>query len=310
MLLASKLKMVLLAAAGFAAPARDDGRLPVRESRHRGSRRSSRRWSNCSRARCAIATPAISPAPASRPRRRSATIRIARPLAIMKHQVSSADYQRCVADGACRALPRRCRDRGRPAGRAGELARCRRLCGLAVAHAPARPIGCRPTRNGPTRRAAAIRTTACRSTQRSRTPLARALRARGEPEERASRQRAAPVRHLRGERERPARCRRQCLGMDQHLLRAHRARCSREATRASTVELRRARGRGPAPRLRDGLHPRCARRRMRGRRAAEQSRVPAGARAEIVDAAGGLQVHWRSANPGRIRRNMAPLTRC
>jgi formylglycine-generating enzyme required for sulfatase activity len=29
-----------------------------------------------------------------------------RPLAIMKHQVSSADYQRCVDDGACRALDR------------------------------------------------------------------------------------------------------------------------------------------------------------------------------------------------------------
>lgn len=28
------------------------------------------------------------------------------PLAIMKHQVSSADYQRCVDDGACRALDR------------------------------------------------------------------------------------------------------------------------------------------------------------------------------------------------------------
>ena len=34
-----------------------------------------------------------------------ATIRIAQPLAIMKHQVSSADYQRCVSEGACRALP-------------------------------------------------------------------------------------------------------------------------------------------------------------------------------------------------------------
>ena len=33
------------------------------------------------------------------------TIRITQPLAIMKRQVSSADYQRCVADAACRALP-------------------------------------------------------------------------------------------------------------------------------------------------------------------------------------------------------------
>src|SRR5689334_17777289 len=34
-----------------------------------------------------------------------ATIRITTPLAIMKHQVSSADYQRCVTDNACRTLP-------------------------------------------------------------------------------------------------------------------------------------------------------------------------------------------------------------
>lgn len=34
-----------------------------------------------------------------------ATIRITRPLAIMKHQVSSADFQRCVTDKACRTLP-------------------------------------------------------------------------------------------------------------------------------------------------------------------------------------------------------------
>ena len=33
------------------------------------------------------------------------TIRIAQPIAIMKHQVSSAEYQRCVSEGACRALP-------------------------------------------------------------------------------------------------------------------------------------------------------------------------------------------------------------
>ena len=37
------------------------------------------------------------------------------------------------------------------------------------------------------------------------------------------------------------------------------------------------------------LHPRRARGRMRGRRSAEPSRVPAGARAEIVDAADDLQ---------------------
>jgi len=34
------------------------------------------------------------------------SIRLARPLSIMQHQVSSADYQACVDDGACRALDR------------------------------------------------------------------------------------------------------------------------------------------------------------------------------------------------------------
>jgi formylglycine-generating enzyme required for sulfatase activity len=35
-----------------------------------------------------------------------AQVRFANPLAIMKHQVGSTDYQRCVDDGACRALDR------------------------------------------------------------------------------------------------------------------------------------------------------------------------------------------------------------
>jgi formylglycine-generating enzyme required for sulfatase activity len=35
-----------------------------------------------------------------------ATLRIAAPLAIMRHQVSAADYQHCVEDGACRPLDR------------------------------------------------------------------------------------------------------------------------------------------------------------------------------------------------------------
>lgn len=33
-------------------------------------------------------------------------VSLSRPLAIMQHQVSSSDYQRCVDDGACRALDR------------------------------------------------------------------------------------------------------------------------------------------------------------------------------------------------------------
>jgi formylglycine-generating enzyme required for sulfatase activity len=35
-----------------------------------------------------------------------ARVSLPRPLAIMQHQVSSSDYQRCVDDGACRALDR------------------------------------------------------------------------------------------------------------------------------------------------------------------------------------------------------------
>lgn len=35
-----------------------------------------------------------------------ASLRFDRPLFVMKHQVASADYQRCVDDGACRALDR------------------------------------------------------------------------------------------------------------------------------------------------------------------------------------------------------------
>ena len=34
------------------------------------------------------------------------TVRFKQPLSIMKHQTSSADYQRCVEDGACQALDR------------------------------------------------------------------------------------------------------------------------------------------------------------------------------------------------------------
>ncbi|MBR0958192.1 SUMF1/EgtB/PvdO family nonheme iron enzyme [Bradyrhizobium japonicum] len=34
------------------------------------------------------------------------TVRVAKPVSIMKHQVSSADYQVCVQDGACRPLER------------------------------------------------------------------------------------------------------------------------------------------------------------------------------------------------------------
>ena len=104
MLLASNIKLVLLACvAGFAGPLAMTRGLPVQVDQPR--RAIARRWSSCSPVRRAIAlagefTRAGKPAEAP-----LTTIRFAQPFAIMRHQVSGADYQRCVADGACRALP-------------------------------------------------------------------------------------------------------------------------------------------------------------------------------------------------------------
>ena len=111
----------------------------------------------CDPARCPIGLPAISPAPAGRPRRRSSRLRFERPLSIMTHQVSAADYQRCVDDAACRPLDRRRHSRGRSSRGAGQLARRRGLCRPGCRAGPASIIGCRPTRNGRSRRAANYR---------------------------------------------------------------------------------------------------------------------------------------------------------
>ena len=104
MLLAFKLKVVFLAAAAFAVPLAMTRALP-----------------GANREIAAIKDqPALVELQPGTLRYRSAgdftragkpaeaplvTIRIAQPITIMKHQVSSADYQRCVAEGACRALP-------------------------------------------------------------------------------------------------------------------------------------------------------------------------------------------------------------
>ena len=143
-------------------------------------------------------------------------IRFDKPLAIMKHQVSAADYQRCVDDGACRAL-----DRGvavaadRPAG-AGELARCH-----AYAAWLSRKTGERyrlPTdEEWAFAAAAGSGTTACRSTmtipQSAGSPATSA-----KSERNRGRHDAARLRQLRRQRERACRPRRQCLGMDLDLL--------------------------------------------------------------------------------------------
>lgn len=104
MLLASKLKIAVLAAAVFAIPVAVTRALP-----------------GANREIAAIRDqPALVELQPGTLRYRSAgdftragkpaeaplvTIRIAQPITIMKHQVSGADYQRCVAEGACRALP-------------------------------------------------------------------------------------------------------------------------------------------------------------------------------------------------------------
>ena len=102
--------------------ARDDDRPPERESRHRsfqGPTSVDRVAPGTLRYRVAgDFTRAGKPAEAP-----LVTIRIAQPITIMKHQVSSTEYQRCVSEGACRALPYRYRDSGRPTCRDGELAR-------------------------------------------------------------------------------------------------------------------------------------------------------------------------------------------
>jgi hypothetical protein len=90
-----------------------------------------------------------------------------------------------------------------------------------------------------------------------------------------------------GERARPARCGGQCVGMDQHLLCAHRARRSREGDGKVDRELRRARGRGPAPHLRDRFHPRRACGRLCRRHPAEQPRFPPSAGKQCVSAVAG-----------------------
>ena len=102
MLLASNIKMVLLAAAGFAGPLAMTTGLPVQIDQPGGDRPALVELQpGATRYRAAgDFTRAGKPAEAP-----LTTIRFAHPFAIMRHQVSGADYQRCVADGACRALP-------------------------------------------------------------------------------------------------------------------------------------------------------------------------------------------------------------
>jgi len=103
MLLASNVKMILMAAAGFAGPLALTATLP--ESRGIAAHGDQPALIELApgSARYRVAgdfTRAGRPAEAP-----LVTVEIAQPLAIMKGQVSVADYRRCVAEGACRALP-------------------------------------------------------------------------------------------------------------------------------------------------------------------------------------------------------------
>jgi formylglycine-generating enzyme required for sulfatase activity len=104
MLLASNIKMVLLAALGFAGPLALTTGLPddVREHGTSGDRPAliELRPDSAQYRVAGDFTRAGKPAEAP-----LVSTRLARPLAIMRHQVSSADYQRCVIEGACRGLP-------------------------------------------------------------------------------------------------------------------------------------------------------------------------------------------------------------
>jgi formylglycine-generating enzyme required for sulfatase activity len=105
MLIAFKLKLVLACAAGLAsalaiAPLLSDGGLPNRAMRDRQAMVELRPGAVSYRV-AGDFTHAGNQAEAP-----LLSVRIAKPLAIMKHQVSAADYQRCVDEAACRALDR------------------------------------------------------------------------------------------------------------------------------------------------------------------------------------------------------------
>ena len=105
MLIAFKLKLAMVCAAGLAGPLAMTPLLtdPVSPDKYLRDRQaimelhpgtvSYRMAGDFTRAGRQIEAPMLS-------------VRFAKPLSIMKHQVSAADYQQCVSEGACRALDR------------------------------------------------------------------------------------------------------------------------------------------------------------------------------------------------------------
>ena len=99
MLLASNIKLAVLAAAGFAAPLAMTAHLPVEVDQPGGDRPAlvELQPGTARYRQAGDFTRAGKPAEAP-----LTMVRIAQPFDIMRHQVSGADYQRCVDDGACR----------------------------------------------------------------------------------------------------------------------------------------------------------------------------------------------------------------
>ena len=205
------------------------------------------------------------------------TATIKRTLAVMRHQVTAADYRRCVEAQACPMVDRDAVASDRPVVKVS----------WRDAHAYAswlsRETGAHfrlPTDEEWAYAAAGrFNDDALPESSDGSDPGQRALAIYDRDASREEVIDKAPQtdRQFRRERERPPRCGRQCLGMDRHLLRAQRARCARRGRR-DVGQLRGSRRRGPSSDLHDGLHPRCACGRLLGRHAAEQSWFPACAR--------------------------------
>ncbi len=194
------------------------------------------------------------------------TARIGAPLAIMRQQVTAAEYGRCVADGACRAISDETASADRPAV----------MVSWRDADAYAAWLS---RKTGETYRLPTDEEWAYAAGSRYQDdglPVDE-----GDPSRRwlARYEREANFKSAEIDAEPKT------IGVDQHLLHAHRARRGGKRQQQADGELRRARGRGPAPRLCHRFHSRRARRRVRGWRPAEQSRVPPGARAEGFSAA-------------------------
>ena len=199
------------------------------------------------------------------------------PLDVMVEPVSQADYARCAAAGACPKV------KGVDPAAADlpvvgvSYPDATAYAGVALARERRRLAAAERRRMGLRRGRTLSQGLARHGRRRLRAPLAGQVRRRiasGGPAEGA-----AAVRPLRPQCARRRRPRRQRLGMDGSCY--ERARSSRTGGPApADAQLSRARARRRAPHVHERLHPRRRRRRLLGRPAADQSRLPSGARSD------------------------------